>query len=82
MPDHSRPNHRQPLTFTEAAYHYNQAGETFAIACPACGHDSARIRRGTSGDSPKVVCDDGCPPGRIIAALIVAIRSEPSQGQS
>ena len=82
MPDHSRPNHYHPLTFTEAAYHYNEGGETFPITCPVCGHDSASVRRGPSGDSLEVACDCGCPPERVIAALTVAIRSEPSQGQS
>lgn len=81
MPDHARPNRHQSLTFTEAAYHYNEGGETFPITCPVCGHDSACLRREPSGDGLEVACDSGCPPGRIISALTVAIRSEPSRGQ-
>ena len=67
----------QPLTFTETALHYNEPGESFSIQCPTCGHAVVDVARGPK-DGLKVQCDRGCPRKKIMTALSVAIRGEPT----
>ena len=75
MSNKSTPSHRQPLTFTEVARHYNEPGESFPILCPVCGHHADCSRRRLN-DGISVVCDNGCPRKKIIRALTTLIRNE------
>ena len=75
MSNKSRPNRRQPLTFTESAHYFNEPGESFPILCPVCGHHADCSRRRLN-DGISVVCDNGCPRKKIIRALTALIRNE------
>ena len=76
----------QPLTYTEVAFHYNEGGERFPIACPVCDSDAftLSVSRGPD-DSPQVECDNDCPPAAIVGALTALVRggsAPPPQSQA